>query len=260
MKIDIVLTACNLVNKYISYYPIIYKVWKERFNLDCYLILISDEIPDILVKYKDYIILFPEFENINSAYISQVIRILYPALFENKNVLITDMDIIPISHHYFIESIKEYSNDNFITFTDRYAYRESPMYAICYNIANSETWKEIFNIRSIDDIKLKLKEWYNINYTGIKNCNGWYTDQLKLYENLQNWKNKESKLIILKDNDIKFKRLNNRARDIAYIRNNFNLIKNNIKDGVYSDIHLSKRLPEKMLNELIDLLIYPNKD
>ena len=137
MKIDIVLTACNLVNKYISYYPIIYKVWKERFNLDCYLILISDEIPDILVKYKDYIILFPEFENINSAYISQVIRILYPALFENKNVLITDMDIIPISHHYFIESIKEYSNDNFITFTDRYAYRESPMYAICYNIANT---------------------------------------------------------------------------------------------------------------------------
>ena len=41
MKIDIVLTACNLVNKYITNYPIVYKVWKERFNIDCYLILIS---------------------------------------------------------------------------------------------------------------------------------------------------------------------------------------------------------------------------
>jgi len=255
MKIEIVLTACNLVNKYITNYPIVYKVWKERFDLDCYLILISDKIPDILIEYKDYIILFPEFDNINSAYISQVIRILYPALLENKNVLITDIDIIPISHYYFIEGIQKYDNDSFITFTDRYVYRKNPMYAMCYNIANSETWKEIFNIHSIDDIKLKLKEWYNINYTGIKNCEGWYTDQLKLYENVQNWINKKSKLIILKDKDIRFKRLNNRARDISYIKQNFELVKENIKNSVYSDIHLSKRLPNKMLNELIDLLI-----
>ena len=37
MKIDLVLTACNNVYKYISYYPIVYKVWKKRFNLDLYL-------------------------------------------------------------------------------------------------------------------------------------------------------------------------------------------------------------------------------
>ena len=60
MKIDIVLTACNNVYKYISYYPIVYKVWKKRFNLDLYLILISDKIPHFLQEYKDTIILFPE--------------------------------------------------------------------------------------------------------------------------------------------------------------------------------------------------------
>ena len=198
MKIDIVLTACNDVYKYISYYPTVYKVWKQRFNLDLYLILINDKIPDYLQEYKDTIILFPEFDKIHSGFISQVIRILYPALFENKNVLITDMDIIPISKKYFIDSISSYDDKKFITYTDRYINRKNqdPLYAICYNVANSKTWKEIFNINNENDIKNIIKEWYDSGYTGKKNCPGWYKDQLKLYEYVQNWERKNKDLII----------------------------------------------------------------
>ena len=62
MKIDMVLTSCNLVEKYVSNYPIIFRVWRERFSLDCYLILISDHIPDFLSAYKkEFILLYLDF-------------------------------------------------------------------------------------------------------------------------------------------------------------------------------------------------------
>ena len=257
MKIDLVLTACNNVYKYISYYPIVYKVWKKRFNLDLYLILINDEIPEFLQKYKDTIILFPEFDNIHSGFISQAIRILYPALFENKNILITDMDILPISKKYFIDSISIYDDKKFITYTDRYINRKNqdPLYAICYNVANSNTWKEIFNINNKNDIKNKLKEWYDTGYTGKKNCPGWYKDQLKLYEYVQNWERKNKDLIILKDKDLGYKRLDKRNRIIIEVLRNWDRTKNEIKNGIYSDIHITKRIPDKKLQEFVDLLI-----
>ena len=87
MKIDFVLTSCNENTYYLNLYPYVFKVWKQKFNLNLYLILISNEIPDNLLEYSKYIILFKPIENMNTCYIAQVIRILYPSLFENSNIL-----------------------------------------------------------------------------------------------------------------------------------------------------------------------------
>ena len=96
MKIDMVLTAGNLNHHYLQLFPLIHKVWKKRFNLDCYCILISKDIPDYLNDLKEYIILFKPIERLNDIYVAQVIRLLYPALFPDKTVLITDLDILPV--------------------------------------------------------------------------------------------------------------------------------------------------------------------
>ena len=237
MKIDIVLTACNNNDRYLDLYPYVYKIWKKKFNLDCYLILISDKIDDKLIDYKDYIILFKPIENIDSAFISQTIRILYPSLFDNKNILITDMDIFPISYSYFIDSIKNYSNDSFITYTDRYI--KDKQLAICYNLANSKTWKNIFNINNIDDINNILKEWYNKDYTGMKNCPGWKTDQYKLFEYVQKWNNVNNKLVILNDKILNFNRLRKKRVARTYITENFDIVKKKILTSTYTDIHIS---------------------
>jgi hypothetical protein len=239
MKIDIVLTSCNNNSKYLDLYPYIYDVWKKKFNLDCYLILISDKINNELLKYKSYIILFKPIENINTAFISQNIRILYPSLFDNKNILITDMDILPISYSYFIDSVKKYDNHSFITYTDRYV--KFNQYAICYNLANSTIWKEIFNINNIDDINIILKKWYNNNYTGIKNCPGWKNDQYKLFEYVQKWNNINNRLVILNDKILNFKRLDKKKKIRNYITRNFSIVKENILKSNYTDIHISSK-------------------
>ena len=235
MKIDFVLTAGNINSHYTKLYPLIYKIWKERFNLDCYLILVADEIPEYLEELKNYIILWNQIENINNIYVAKVIRILYPALFKNKNILVTDLDIFPVSRKYFIDSIKDVDDNKFISYTDRYF--KQKMVAICYNVAKSEVWSDIFGINTEDDIRKFLIENYNNEYNGRKNCSGWYTDQLKLYEYLNNWKKKENHLI-LKDKDLNFKRLNNRQVNKEYIVKKFKKVLDELE--LYSDIHAIK--------------------
>lgn len=236
MKIDLVLTAGNLNSHYTKIFPLIYKIWNIGFKLPVYLILVSNNIPDYLEEFKEFIILFKPIDNINDIYIAQFIRILYPALFDKKNILITDLDIFPVSKNYFIKSIEKYDDDKFITFTDRYI--KQNMYAICYNVANSNVWKDIFNINSIEDVKRIIIDNYNELYTGRKNCEGWYTDQKTLFKLVNLWNKKTNNLIILKDDDLNFKRLNNRSRDKKNIIPNFQNILDNIDK--YSDIHCIK--------------------
>jgi len=253
MKIDFVLTACNLSDHYLNLYPSVVKVWKKKFNLDCYLILIATSIPDFLKEHEKNIILFEPIEGINDIFIAQVIRILYPCLFNNKNILITDVDIFPISYNYFIKSIENIDNNIFITYRD--AYLKQKMIGMCYNLANSETWKEIFGITNIDNIICAIKQWYNTNYTGEKNCPGWYVDQQKLYEYVMQWKQKDAtRLIILTDHNMNFKRLDKRRRE--YILQNIDLVKNDLRKGIYTDFHTIKPYSnyKKIIEEFVNII------
>lgn len=238
MKIDIVLTSCNLNNYYLNLYPYVHKVWKERFGLDLYLILISSTIPDNLIEYEKFIILFKPIDKINTTYVAQVIRILYPCLFDNLNILITDIDIFPISKKYFLTSIENYSNDKFIAYTDRYI--KNNMIAICYNIANSNVWKKIFNINNVGDINNILISNYNEKYTGTKNCDGWYSDQQLLYKYIMDYikiNDDIDSVVFLNDNDIGYKRLDGKsANKLLEIKNNQSYILENMH--TYSDFHI----------------------
>lgn len=252
-KIDLVITAGNLNHHYLQLFPFIKLVWNKRFNLPIKLIFIGtkDELPEYLNKYLNDIIFFNHIPHIHDIFIAQVIRILYPALFPDKNVLITDLDIIPSKISYFTSPLNIYSNQHFITWTDRYIHQK--MYAICYNLAKGSTFQNIFKINDENDIIERIKEWYNDEYTGKKNCPGWYTDQKKLYEYL----NQYDRLIVLRDNDIGFNRLGNRGRDKKYITENFNEILNTIDN--YSDIHCikpfkkTKNYIKKLCSKLIQI-------
>lgn len=253
MKIDFVLTACNISDHYLKLYPLIVKVWKEKFNLDCILILIGDIIPDYLKNIGANIILFKPLPNVNSIFIAQVIRILYPCLYEDKYILITDVDIFPISNNYFIKSIENISNDSFISYREKYI--KQNMLSICYNVANSNVWRKIFSINNIDDISNTINKWYNNQYTGTKNCIGWFTDQQKLYEYVMKWKeNNKDKFVLLIDKDIKFSRLDKRERN--YILANLNKVKNDLASNIYTDFHCIKPYSKygRIINDLVDII------
>ena len=249
MKLDLCLTACDLNTDYLDFFPLVLKSWSKIVDLDVKLILISDFIPKNLLEYKDHIIVFKPIENIPTSFQAQCIRVLYPCLFSDKNIIISDMDLIPLNKTYYIDNIKNYDNDSFVVY--RNVLQDINQYPICFCAANSYIWKDIFNINTIHDVRDTLIKWYSqIPENDYKLSSpysiGWALDQLQLYHRVNTW---GKKIIKLQDEDTLFNRLDRSVID--YIIKNREEIKTNIKIGLYSDFHLPKPF-----NKYKDILTY----
>jgi len=240
MKLDCVLTAVNDNRLYLDFVPIFIKTWNKLYpDVDVKIILISKNIPEDLFLYKENIILFEPIDNILTSFISQYIRLLYPCILNYKNgVLITDMDILPMNNTYYTKNIKSYDNNKFIYYRENICFDENQI-AMCYNVATPNIWREIFKINSLEDIINEIKDVYGKNTIKEGHGNtGWFTDQITLYKNVINWNNKTNNFICLKESETNFKRLDR-------IKFNFNNnVKNDIKNGLYTDYHCCRPMSE----------------
>jgi hypothetical protein len=288
-----VIVSSNLNELYIDFWEMVYKSWKH-INIEPFLILIleSHEIIPESLMYKENIIPFYVRNNINTAFVSQCIRLLYPAIINdfinernsnqglilnnqnsdqglilnNQNsdqglILISDMDIIPMNNKYFNIYINESIKDPYNSF---YVYRsnilkESKQIAMCYNAGSSNTWKKLFNINNIEEIYEKLNEWYNsIEYSGVHGGKGWSFDQ-EICSSFS--------IIELTDNTQMYNRLD--REQFEYLLYNLNKSDNidnnniihfkikqmldNIKDGLYSDYHMLR--PYKKFKYINDICL-----
>jgi hypothetical protein len=248
MKLDCVLTATNLNPLYVEFIPYFIRTWKKAApSVDIKIVLIADEIPKEYEEYSQYIILFKPIEGISTAFISQYIRSLYPALLNYEGgVMITDMDIFPMDGDYYIKNIEPFGNEKFIYYRD--VLLNEGQIAMCYNAATPQVWSEIFNIKTTEDIIQRLKDVNSkILYDNQHGSKGWYTDQIDLFQAVSNWNKNTNNFVYLKDADTKFDRLN---REYNFVLNNF--IITNIKNKVYKDYHAMRPHTKfKYINEKI---------
>ena len=231
MKLDCVLTACNLNPLYSEFIPIFVKMWKKLIpDINVKIILVSDTIPPEYLDYSENIILFKPIENISTSFISQYIRLLYPAVLHDINggILITDMDMLPMNKKYYTKPIENISDDKFLYYRKDEKLKNE--YAMCYNIALSKTWSNIFGIQNLDDINQRLLTVYNTrpHKEGHGNI-GWNIDQLDLYTSINNWNRYNSHFIQLTDKETKYKRL-------CRSRFNNHLLRC-ISKGIFTDYH-----------------------
>ena len=81
------------------------------------------------------------------------------------------------------------------------------MLALCFNAALGNTWSELFEVRTVSDIKKLLIEWYPKDYIAFKN--NWYFDQIKLRERLEIFREVYPERVkTLNDKETNFNRLN----------------------------------------------------
>jgi hypothetical protein len=235
MKLDCVLTAVNENKLYIDFVPIFIKTWNKLYpNVHVIIILISKNIPENLLPFKNNIILFEPIKNILTSFTSQFIRLLYPCILNYKNgVLITDIDMLPMNNSYYTKNIINYDNTKFIYYRDQICSKYKQI-AICYNVATPQVWKSIFNINSVEDIKVYLKKISD--NTQIKEGHGnvgWSIDQITLHNKIIEWNKKTNNFIRLNENKTGFNRLDRCNSFKIYDIN----IQKNISQGKYTDYH-----------------------
>ena len=185
MKLTTVLGAVNNNPEYYMFIPKQILFW-NKFNINFIAVFVGCQIPSELQQYSKNIILYNKNLDLNSAYVAQNIRLYYPALIklpDNEMILITDMDMLPMNDVYYKSELDKYNIEDFIY------YRNIDINQIymCYNAAHPKIWQKIFDIYNENDIEKKLYENYDKIYNGIPGCQGWYLDQIILYNKLINY-------------------------------------------------------------------------
>ena len=140
MKIDTVILSSNDNPNYIQFWPIVSEAW-SLMGVEPILIYTGEQ----KLNLKGNVINFFS-KNIDSSFVAQNIRILYPSLLDGNTCLVSDIDNLPLSKKYFVDSVLSFNDDSFIIYRPDAC--PPNMISMMWNAASSSTWKEIFNIDS----------------------------------------------------------------------------------------------------------------
>ena len=130
---------------------------------------------------------YPAVEGISTALQAQILRLYAPTRYENRIVLISDIDMLPLSKEYFISNLPKEEDEFVIYSSDVYANGRYPMCYIAskgdnYNIFKedkNETWDSfVTRLNSLDygwdTDELYMSEILNTNEVNLKKLNrGW---------------------------------------------------------------------------------------
>ena len=230
-NIDYVVISSDDNPMYKDFYPIVAKRWLELGYKTYYLnISATDEIIEneygIIHKIK-------ALDFVSTGFQSQVVR-LFSSKFIEGNIMMSDIDMLPINGEYYNQYLKELTDDNVIIYSGQ-PYGDVPYYPMCYVLSNSKNFRKYLNID-------------NINFTEYckmlsdKYGEAWNTDENFLYDKLQKHLDK----ISLKNRDF------SRRVDRGSWFYNIELLKN----GHYIDSHLLRpySIYSTHINTLIDSL------
>lgn len=189
LKITRVILATDTNPDYIQFWPTVAKAWEKIIGIRPTLALIAPLEIEIDETVGD-VIRFEPIEGIPTSLQAQVIRLLLPAYFETEGCLISDIDMLPLSREYFINSVLNYPDDSFIVYRNNAYHSHEQKYPMCYVAAQGHTFKEVFKIHDVSDIQEIIKRWNNENL-------GWNTDELILYQCLNQWADFKTRCITL---------------------------------------------------------------
>jgi len=246
MRLSAVLTAVNENIKYWRFVPIFIEAWRKFFpDIQIVIVYIGLELPDKLLPYKSYITRFvPLIPDISTAYISQIIRLAFPAIIDvddDDGILITDIDMIPMNSWFYKNALHGIPSDKIVSLRPRANEKE---YYMCYMVATAPTWSRIFGIKTLDDVYDFLKKNYNSKYEERYAGEGWTTDQEVLARALD--KLPQSDLVVLEDAKTGFNRFEEYLDDIK-------VLLMGIYDGRYADCHMAAAQNGWYLEDIIDL-------
>jgi hypothetical protein len=174
---------------YIEFWPTVARAWKEIVGITPTLLLVAPDDVQVDTSLGD-VIRFEPIEGIPTAFQAQVIRLLAPALFPEDVCILSDIDMIPLNRSYFLDSITDCPDTSFVVYRNHGYAHNASWYPICYVAARGSTYGEIFHISTIDDIRSKLKELYDLQL-------GWHTDEITLAHYLKEWPDVETRCIML---------------------------------------------------------------
>lgn len=184
MIIDYVVISSDDNPTYKDFYELVAKTW-FKLGFKTYYINITTENS---IEYNEYGVIhkIKSLDGIPTSFQSQVVRLFSSNLIEG-NLLMSDIDMLPLNGDYFNENSKLLNKNNLVVFSSN-PYQNVPYHAMCYILGSSKTFKEILNIEN-----LSFKDYCKLLES--KYGHDWNTDEKFFYDSSSNFK---ERLILLK--------------------------------------------------------------
>lgn len=179
MKLSCALVACNENPRYLEFWPIVKRAWQDIVGIPVLLVYVAHQLPPQL-EGDTSVVLFPPLAAWPTATQAQCIRLLFPSLIQcDGAILISDMDMIPLQPQWFHETIASCASEDWVS------YREplNNQIVMCYCAAAAQTWRDMFSVRNMEDVRAKLQEWATTwPADGQRGGAGWTSDQEILFQ------------------------------------------------------------------------------
>lgn len=188
MKIDYVVMSTDRNSLYDGFWEIVSRRWFQKIGIVPVLVIVGDEE---FIRYESDAVFvgLKTVANIPSNIQAQISRLYATKLFSKKTILISDLDMCPISKDYYLKTVENLTDDSVFLYTsDHYGnpdsnttFVNSRRCTMCYIVAMSETYDEILNLnRTFEEFVIDLMS-YNL---------GWNTDEIYLGNMLNVFENK----------------------------------------------------------------------
>lgn len=250
MRLTHALVASDLNAGYVDFWPLVRRAWREVAGLEAVLVLVADseQVPAALLA-DDQVRLFEPVDRLYTAFQAQCIRMLYPALLETEGAVLTaDVDMLPLSRDYFHRPVSRVGERDFVAYRD--VLLPIAQIPICYNAALPETWCELFDVHTSDDVRSRLATWGNdLAFDGVRGGAGWDTDQEILYRTLLRFGAETRRVWLLDDRYTGFRRLERAELRKPRLLNAPQARR--LRRGGYSDYHALPQAEFRELNEQI---------
>ncbi len=187
-EINRVIVSSNNDETYIQFWPIVAPIW-QKMGFRPTLALIGDENCKVDTKIGD-VVRFSPIPGVPESLHAQAIRLLLPVLFPDDNCLISDIDMLPISKKYFVEGAQKCPETAFLVYRDEAYSSCEKKYPMCYFAAKGKVFRDIFRVISKSQIQNMIKSWSKLGH-------GWNTDEIILYQYVNEWEKKGGHLFRL---------------------------------------------------------------
>ena len=192
MKLNRVILSANDDPKYLDFWPYVAKAWREVIGIEPVLFFIGEPSRVVELSQHGQVIQVPVdplWDIVNQA---QSIRLWAGTKFPDDIILISDLDMLPISKEYYNENLSDLPDDCFISYTsdvlEHGFYRRRPQFPMCYLAAKGSTFNEILGINENTSWEYFMSKMRQANL-------GYGTDQQYFYSKFLTWEHKPERYV-----------------------------------------------------------------
>jgi len=181
MKIEKVIHSSSDDSFYLDFWPLVSKIWKLKFQVTPVLLHFGNK--EVSSEYGE-VIKMPILDGVPLNTQCQISRYWIPVTEQDTVWMTSDIDMLPISKKYFIDNIKDFSEECFINLnTSKDEKKPHILYPCCYNIAKGSMFTKILKLPSKWEDFVATNFWQNNTHEYTPNglgkmCYHWGADEM----------------------------------------------------------------------------------